>query len=610
MLLNDIGSIPNTTLKKINQHLESNYGFKLSENVKVDELDIISENIQNEITDLKIKGDDAKHSPEISKRLLVLEGLKQLKEYAMLGPIQSPKLDTVINSMTDFVVNTFNHRGVSMDDFEDAMSDAMKVYRASKYDFPNEMIEAKVRERALPLLGGPTASPMVPEEVQDFGVDEIDLSEDFEPNALMSKEEYLAKKKRLQQIQMSPQASKDPTMKQKIMKMAAMLNQRAQANGFLTAEETMTDEGSVWDNIGKRDNADSGHAPLDLDVVQQRTLGKIGFKAPATPTQGEKIPTVRDKFGRMVQDPFAANAAARRSGVVHEDDDMNESEMEEAVRVFGKTGLTEPTRHYNKDPSNPEATAHRNQTAAMAKQARADGKLTGGTNPKMDKHVTVTPNSQKASWSPERAIVKTRSTEGTEMKENKNLVKHLRALLETEVSQAEVMMAAKGFAQELQEMVEKIGRLQNEDLPPVTDQMRETYGMESASAFQTQIYGALQSVMDSLYTAKGQVDDAVANMASTGQVTAQVDMDKDMSMDPNAGVDDMSMDAELDLDNIGDDLAAGAGDEMGDEFGGAEEEEPLGRSMKTESAQQLRRKIAEMQKIVAKAKKLKEAQKR
>jgi hypothetical protein len=196
------------------------------------------------------------------------------------------------------------------------------------------------------------------------------------------------------------------------------------------------------------------------------------------------------------------------------------------------------------------------------------------------------------------------ATEGTKMKEHANLVKNLRRLLETEVSQAEVMMAAKGFAQELQEMVEKIGRLQNEDLPPVTDQMRETYGMESASAFQTQIYGALQSVMDSLYTAKGQVDDAVGNMASTGQFDASVDMEKDPGMD---GMEDpMAMDADAgmdpDLDNIGDELGAD------DDFGAEDGEEPLGRSMKTESA--LQRKVMEMQRLVAKARKLKEAKSR
>ena len=188
------------------------------------------------------------------------------------------------------------------------------------------------------------------------------------------------------------------------------------------------------------------------------------------------------------------------------------------------------------------------------------------------------------------------------MKEHKNLVKNLRHLLETEVSQAEVMMAAKGFAQELQEMIEKIGRLQNEDLPPVTDQMRETYGMESASAFQTQIYGALQSVMDSLYTAKGQVDDAVSNMAATGQFNAPTDMDKDVGMDdmeePGA-MDDLG-----DLDNIEADL--GDEEDMGDEFGGAETEEPLGRAKKMESVR-LQQKVLEMQRLVAKARKLREA---
>jgi hypothetical protein len=187
------------------------------------------------------------------------------------------------------------------------------------------------------------------------------------------------------------------------------------------------------------------------------------------------------------------------------------------------------------------------------------------------------------------------------MKEHANLVKNLRRLLETEVSQAEVMMAAKGFAQELQEMVEKIGRLQNEDLPPVTDQMRETYGMESASAFQTQIYGALQSVMDSLYTAKTQVDDAVGNMASTGQVGAETDMDLPVDgMDDGMGdmedpmAMDQEMDTDLDLDNIEDELGAS------DEFGG---EEPLGRSMKESK---LQTQILEMQKLVEKAKVLRE----
>lgn len=187
------------------------------------------------------------------------------------------------------------------------------------------------------------------------------------------------------------------------------------------------------------------------------------------------------------------------------------------------------------------------------------------------------------------------------MDKKQNLVKNLRRLLETEVSQAEVMMDAKGFAKELQEMIEKIGRLQNEDLPPVTDRMRETYGTQSASDFQTVIYGALQSVMDSLYTAKGQVDDSVTRMAETGQFSSGIDMERPV----DAG-------GAMDLDNIGPDQ----GDEMSalpppegeeDEELDIGIEEPVGREKKKESIERLEQRVLEMRKMVNRARKLKEA---
>lgn len=188
------------------------------------------------------------------------------------------------------------------------------------------------------------------------------------------------------------------------------------------------------------------------------------------------------------------------------------------------------------------------------------------------------------------------------MDKKENLVKNLRRLLETEVSQAEVMMDAKGFAQELQEMIEKIGRLQNEDLPPVTDQMRETYGTQSASDFQTVIYGALQSVMDALYTAKGQVDDSVTRMAETGQFSAGIDMEKPVDTGD-----------QMDLDNIGTEpagempaLPPPEGEE-GEEEMDMGIEEPVGREKKKESIERLEQTILEMRKMVLRARKLKEA---
>lgn len=433
MLLNDIGKSPTTTIRKINQYLDYNYGFKIAEGASDKDLVIIMEQIEGEITDLKIKGEDAKVSPEISKRLLVLEGIKNLREFAIMQ-FQSPDFDKVVNGMAKFVVDDFKISGAQESDFEESLRDAMKQYRSSKYRFPDDVIQQKVRECAkglmmtdVPIMGEDTS-----EEVADL-------------------------------------------------------------------EET-----DLWGSVGKRAGAHGGHAIGKFDQTQKNTLGKLGFN-----TDDDQVPMVRDKNGRIVPDPFAAQAAARRKGMI--------------------------------------------------------------------------------------------------MKEN--LVKNLRRLLETEVSQAEVMMAAKGFAQELQEMIEKIGRLQNEDLPPVTDQMRETYGTENSSAFQTQIYGALQGVMDALYTAKNQVDDAVSSLASTGQVGVSVDMDKDINLDVNAdpSVDPTAMDADLDLDNIAADAEVETDDaEFDDEFGG---EESLGREKKVESIK-LQQKVLEMKSLIAKAKKLKEAKKR
>lgn len=436
MLLNDIGKSPDTTFKKINQHLEANYGFKIAEDASDRDLVAIMEQIEGEITDLKIKGNDAKGSPEISKRLLVLEGIKTLREFAILQ-FQSPDLENVVNGMCDFVCDNFRISGMTHADFEESVRDAMKHYRSSKYRFPDDMIEQRTRQSALSKIQQMSNSTG---EVADTG----------------------------------------------------SMEEEMQGTDFMNEEDP-------WGSVGKRASAHGGHAPSSPDATQRQTLQKLGFD---TPDEEEPVSMVRDRSGRMVPDPFAKQKQNRMKGIV-----------------------------------------------------------------------------------------------GEAMEIKENLVKNLRRLLETEVSQAEVMMAAKGFAQELQEMIEKIGRLQNEDLPPVTDQMRETYGMESSSAFQTQIYGALQGVMDALYTAKGQVDDAVSNMAETGQVSAQTDMDLPIDgMD--AGLDDMDAEMDADLDNLEGDLDAE------DEFGGAAEEEPLGRAMKTESLQM---KVLEMQRLVEKARKLREA---
>lgn len=524
MLLHDIGKSPDAIFRRINQHLETNYGFKISEDVSDKDLVTIMEQIEEEITDLKVKGDDAKGSPEISKRLLVLEGVKSLREFALMQ-FQSPKLDGVVKNLVDYVVDTFEISGMQQPDFDCALNRAMEEYRSSRYRFPDEVIEQRVKQAALARIHADSLSDnVVGNEINQMNMMEDDSNDeaigDSENNGI---EEamwintdpnktgmFAGKSKTDLESQKAAMKKKHENQEGKVSD--ADRTKMAELNFAIRAKSKggIEEGNDPFSSVGKRASANGGHAAEVPNTPQARHAMK-NLANTALSLQGDdhddnsdaQIPMRRNPHtGQMQQDPFAAQAAARRKGVA--------------------------------------------------------------------------------------------------MKEHTNLVKNLRRLLETEVSQAEVMMAAKGFSQELQEMVEKIGRLQNEDLPPVTDQMRETYGMESASAFQTQIYGALQNVMDSLYTAKTQVDDAVGSMASTGQVNTTTDMDKDVGMD----VDTSGMDAELggnaDLDNIGAEL--GADSDMGDEFGG---EEALGRSKKMEST--LQRKVMEMQKLIAKAKSLKEA---
>lgn len=371
MILNDISNSPAVILKRINKHLRDNYGIKITETTSAIAIEKLVEQLESEISQLKQNGNVSKSSAEISKRLLILEGMKALKESYFVSSELSPVIDALVN----YVVRHFNITAVdetAHETFEEAIRLAMHEYRSSKYRYPDDYIESRVRAAA---------------------VEKINKSN----------------------------------------------------------EEISTND----------------------------------VEAPISVTESRK---------------------------------------------------------------------------------------------------------------------------GNIMYEQENLIKHLRRLLETEVSQAEVMMAAKGFAQELQEMIEKIGRLQNEDLPPVTDRMRETYGGQPASSFQTQIYSAFQTVMDSLYTAKNQVDDAVANMASTGSFDAEVDMDKDLSIDGGMPTDGEMPDAGAELDDAPelDNIASEFDDvEQADDFGGAESEDPLGRSKKMESAT-LTRKITEMKKLIEKARRLKE----
>ena len=67
---------------------------------------------------------------------------------------------------------------------------------------------------------------------------------------------------------------------------------------------------------------------------------------------------------------------------------------------------------------------------------------------------------------------------------------------EVEVEQAEVVMALRALADDVQDHVERVGRMINEDLPAILDQMKSEFGAEQAVQMKQTMEQTLTAVLD------------------------------------------------------------------------------------------------------------------
>ena len=130
-----------------------------------------------------------------------------------------------------------------------------------------------------------------------------------------------------------------------------------------------------------------------------------------------------------------------------------------------------------------------------------------------------------------------------------------RKLKEGELGQAEAMLAAKDMVDTAQDFIEKVGKMQNEQLPALIDSIRDQIGSAQAEAFKASAGMALSTLSQQLGQAREALD--ASSRALTGEEAPPMAMP-----DPNAGAGpDMGMDAGMD---------GGMSDEEPDEFGGAD----------------------------------------
>jgi methyl-accepting chemotaxis protein len=148
------------------------------------------------------------------------------------------------------------------------------------------------------------------------------------------------------------------------------------------------------------------------------------------------------------------------------------------------------------------------------------------------------------------------------------LEEHRTQLTEGEVGNAEVLLAAKNMVDSIQDAIEKVGKMQNEQLPELLDSIRDQVGGEQAEGFKNAVGTTLETLMQNLQTAREGVDGGVRIL--TGE---QVDNPMAMPGDDLSGGDaglPPAPGSDLDQDETdgfgATDAATGGAEELGREL--------------------------------------------
>ena len=156
------------------------------------------------------------------------------------------------------------------------------------------------------------------------------------------------------------------------------------------------------------------------------------------------------------------------------------------------------------------------------------------------------------------------------MQAESRLRRAMKRLNESEVQQAQVVLAAQDMVDKMQGMLEDVSELQFKELPALVDSIKNQVGVDQASQFNADATAALTGLLQNIQGAKQQLDAALGVV--TGQAPSGAAAAGAMGADIAAGAGDMAaagadmaaagdMGAEMDADAALDAAAAEAGAE-------------------------------------------------
>lgn len=95
-------------------------------------------------------------------------------------------------------------------------------------------------------------------------------------------------------------------------------------------------------------------------------------------------------------------------------------------------------------------------------------------------------------------------------------------IIESEMAKSEAILAAKSMVDEIQDMLEKISKMQNEQMPALLDTIRDQISSEKADGFKNAVSPILQDLAQTLQQGRESADSAARVLA--GEQEAGMDM--------------------------------------------------------------------------------------
>jgi len=143
---------------------------------------------------------------------------------------------------------------------------------------------------------------------------------------------------------------------------------------------------------------------------------------------------------------------------------------------------------------------------------------------------------------------------------------------ESETAQAEAILASRDMVDSVQDMMEKIGRMSNEQMPALLDAVHDQLGAEQAEAFKVAVEPVLAGVEEQLRTGRETIDNAARALAGE-EVAGAMDMPaEEPAVDAEAPAEEPAVDAEAGAEEPAtDDFAATDAEAGGEEDAGREE---------------------------------------